>query len=217
MNDFLAGIFAGCVQALTCHPLDTMKTLIQANKPIQFNPRFLYRGLTVPLASNGLISSATFGVYYSSKESGVSFGNSCLLAGVTAGLVCNPVELYKIRLQIPNSLPYNPTRGLFWTLLRETPSMYFYYSAYEYCEEMNCHPAVGGGIAGTCSWLTMFHIDVIKTRIQSGVASTAREAIQQGHMNRGLGYCLARAIPHNAIGFWAFHWAKDQFKLREHS
>ena len=210
--DFLAGTFAGVMQAITCHPLDTMKTVRQANQTIKWTPKFLYRGLSVPLLSNGAISTVTFGVYYHSKENGFSFTTSCLLAGVAAGLTCGPVELYKIQLQTKSSPKvFNPTLGLGVSLLRETPSMLVYYKAYETSQEYNLHPAVGGAIAGTFSWMSMFHLDVIKTRIQAGQASTIMGAIKMGKLNNGLGYCLLRSAPHNAIGFWAFHWFKEQF------
>ena len=179
--DFLAGTFAGIMQALTCHPLDTMKTVRQANKTIYWNPRFLYRGLSVPILSNGAISTVTFGTYYYAKENDYSFTSRCLMAGISAGLVCGPFELYKIRLQIPNQIGgFNPTVGLGLSLLRETPSMLIYYKTYETLEEKKIHPAIGGAIAGTCSWLSMFHIDVIKTRIQSGAAKSILDAIKMG-------------------------------------
>ena len=207
--DFLAGTFAGIMQAIICHPLDTMKTVRQANKNIIWHPKFMYRGLSVPILSNGVISTVTYGTYYYAKENGFSFVSSSLMAGVSAGLVCGPVELYKISLQIPNKTKFRPTLGLGLSILRETPSMIIYYKAYETCEQKQIHPAFGGAIAGTCSWLSMFHIDVIKTRIQSGQAKTIVNAVKMGQLNNGLGYCLLRAAPHNAIGFWAFHWFKE--------
>jgi solute carrier family 25 carnitine/acylcarnitine transporter 20/29 len=212
--DFAAGTFAGVLQAITCHPLDTMKTVRQANMSIQWNPRFLYRGLSVPLLSNGAISTVTYGVYYHSKTNGCSFATSCALAGFAAGVVCGPVELYKIRLQIPKKVitKTSPFLGTGCSIVREMPSMFVYYAAYEHCEAKGYSPLLGGGIAGLCGWLAMFHIDVVKTRIQSGAAKTVKDAIRMGNMNRGLGYCLMRAAPHNAIGFWGFHWFKQQFE-----
>ena len=70
--DFLAGTFAGIMQAIICHPLDTMKTVRQANKSIIWHPKFMYRGLSVPILSNGAISTVTYGTYYYAKENGFS-------------------------------------------------------------------------------------------------------------------------------------------------
>jgi hypothetical protein len=55
------------------------------------------------------------------------------------------------------------------------------------------------------SWLSVYPIDVIKTRIQAGdttpILNQVRELGVRG-LSRGLGWCLLRAAPVNAVTFW---------------
>ena len=61
-----------------------------------------------------------------------------------------------------------------------------------------------GGIAGICSWLFTYPMDVIKTRIQSGETNTIYQSYIKGNLFRGLSVCLLRSFIVNSIGFFIY-------------
>lgn len=71
MDGYIAGIAAGIAQALTGHPLDTIKTRVQsgAAKTIReaFQQRGLWVGLIPCLARAAITNSIGFYVYEQSK------------------------------------------------------------------------------------------------------------------------------------------------------
>ena len=105
------------------------------------------------------------------------------------------------------------------TLLREIPGGVAYFGAYEACcvllrqwnrvQELNTiETMLAGSLAGMSYWSLVYPIDVVKSRIQTGLTSNSglfRE-ISKGFvsegisgMYRGLGITLVRAIPSNAV------------------
>uniref|UniRef100_T1IWV9 Mitochondrial basic amino acids transporter n=1 Tax=Strigamia maritima TaxID=126957 RepID=T1IWV9_STRMM len=120
--DFVAGCVGGCAGVLVGYPLDTIKVRLQTQdsrcpkykgmldcfqyivkKETVFG---LYKGMTSPLAGVAVINALIFGVYGNVQKS-LPDPNSCtsiFLAGATAGImqsvVCCPIELVKLRMQI---------------------------------------------------------------------------------------------------------------------
>lgn len=77
------------------------------------------------------------------------------------------------------------------------------------------HPLIGGAIAGEAYWLSCFPIDLLKSKLQSDswespkyknlvdcYAQTKKNGI--GGFYQGIGPCLLRAMPVNAITFLVF-------------
>ncbi|KAM5316538.1 solute carrier family 25 member 45 isoform 10-T12 [Glossophaga mutica] len=122
-------------------------------------------------------------------------------------------------------------RGLFrgaWALmLRDTPTLGFYFVTYEWlCRRFTPdgrNPSsttvlVAGGFAGIASWVTATPLDVIKSRMQMdgvkqreyrgmldcAVASARREGL--GVFFRGLTINSARAFPVNAVTFLSYEY-----------
>uniref|UniRef100_A0A6U4RVQ6 Mitochondrial carrier protein n=1 Tax=Hemiselmis andersenii TaxID=464988 RepID=A0A6U4RVQ6_HEMAN len=78
------------------------------------------------------------------------------------------------------------------------------------------YSALAGGVAGVCGWVIIFPVDSVKTRIQARQASEptykiadclrtmAREEPMGRAFTRGLGVCLVRALPVNAVTFLTY-------------
>jgi len=78
------------------------------------------------------------------------------------------------------------------------------------------YSALAGAVAGVCGWVIIFPVDSVKTRIQARQASEptyrirdcirdmAREEPMGRAFTRGLGVCLVRALPVNAVTFLTY-------------
>jgi hypothetical protein len=116
------------------------------------------------------------------------------------------------------------------TVFREIPGNIAWFGAYETViraltpagqkrESLpSYYPAVAGALGGMGYWLSMFPIDTVKSRIQSGVGVTAGASFSSVFMKilateglrglyAGMGITLARALPSNALIFTVYEEA----------
>lgn len=117
---------------------------------------------------------------------------------------------------------HGPTRGLFMTICRETPSFAMYFTIYEAaCRQFGKSHMVSfhaGGFAGAFAWATIYPIDVIKTRWQvarpgtySSILDCYRQSVAaegRGMLWKGSGATMARAWPQNAVIFFTYESVK---------
>ena len=168
-----------------------------------------------------------------------------MTAGMTAGaaqtVVTTPIEHLKIKAQMQKAKPGTPEyksatklameivrsrqgiRGLFLgfnaTLLRDVPSYGLYFLLYETTktgtEDTLENTLLAGGLAGSCAWLSIYPVDVVKSRIQGAGMGTrgktflewceqiGRESGVRGFTS-GMAACLTRAFFMNAVIFQAY-------------
>lgn len=206
----LAGFLSGSIQCIIGHPFDTKKVLIQSKKNIYpLTLKNLYKGLSYPLLTQSIVNSIMFTSYeflkFNEFNNIVSGGG----AGILTGLILTPIELLKINKQV-NINSYNKIfRGLNATLGREIIGTSIYFSVYANLKSSDFSSFTSGGIAGCSSWIVSYPLDVIKTRIQSSPNETYKNAINKGHLYKGIGICLARAFLVNACGFWTYEFFKN--------
>jgi solute carrier family 25 carnitine/acylcarnitine transporter 20/29 len=157
-------------------------------------------------------------------------------AGAATSLLVTPVDLLKTQLQVsvgasrgPLALaasiiaregPRGMYRGAAITFLRDIPSSGVYFVAYDIMmrklgsagDGPSHSTLLAGGIAGVCSWMSIYPLDVAKSRIQAdpqrwnGVGwlqCLRRSVAAEGPavLWRGLAACLARAFVVNAAIF----------------
>ena len=171
---------------------------------------------------------------------------AAMVSGAVGSLVVTPVERVKCVMQAGEAGAYSSPlacisdlvqrdslrglafRGLGATMLREVPAYALYFVSYDLCRDAllagewcpeGVIPLVGGAVAGAMSWIPVYPIDVVKTRIQVEVDAAASgdgAASFVGTMRRlwetggvaifwdGLGPKLARAVVNHAVTFWVF-------------
>ncbi|XP_075993587.1 solute carrier family 25 member 48 [Genypterus blacodes] len=126
LDDFMAGWIAGACSVVVGHPLDTVKTRLQAGKGYQNSLHCVlaiyrketvagfFKGMSFPLASNMAYNSVVFGFFGSAQRviSQYRYGDrlhpcglldltgASMLTGLVSVSVGAPVELVKIRLQL---------------------------------------------------------------------------------------------------------------------
>lgn len=181
-----------------------------------------YRGGVPLLMGGGLMRSAQFGVYNSSLE-GIRnlMGSktdpqyylfSCVdpqvvvagfLGGIGRGLVEGPFEMVKVRSQVQTKWNLKEIfKGSGTTLFRNA---FLFSSFVVYCDVSkqlgaNLSPFWLGGICANLAWLTIWPLDVVKSRLQSGkyegksMLHVLKDAQQSGHLYRGLVPGLTRSF-----------------------
>ena len=211
MNEFCVGLFIGVVQTVVGHPLDTIKIYKQNNlKPI-YTLKFLYNGVVIPLLFNGLSNSIMFGMYCNLKsQTGMSTEVSAFFAGGLSSIFLTPHDYVKTQLQITQTPKIrNMYNGFYMTTLRESLGSLIYFTGYEQCmrvlPENKFTSFFAGGISGVASWVLIYPIDVVKTRIMSGTSRTLTSAIKKGYLWAGLSPCISRAFLVNGVSFYIYN------------
>eukprot|EP01130_Rhizamoeba_saxonica_P011035 TRINITY_DN4569_c0_g1_i1.p1 TRINITY_DN4569_c0_g1~~TRINITY_DN4569_c0_g1_i1.p1 ORF type:complete len:214 (+),score=20.64 TRINITY_DN4569_c0_g1_i1:329-970(+) len=168
------------------------------------------------------------------------------LVGIGCTIVGGPVELLKSQLQRSGSHYKNTFdlskaiirqygfkalgQGFGTTLLRNTPGDMVIFTVYEmvkYKLSKNYGQFWGtlaaGGLGGASFWLTMYPVDVVKSRIQSDhLDPRKRQYKNMRHVFRsiyrtegmagfykGFSICMLRSFPVNALSFVVYERAKN--------
>lgn len=232
--EFVNGAIVGIVQTLVGFPFDTLKTRRQTypNSPLSFH--FLYRGVRYRMISSSLITSNNFGIasYVHSKGFSWWFGGG--VAGFVSSFLLAPLEIRKINRQVSiqgnkpflSSFVFSPLkirkvdqqvylkgnipvrapylRGLWLTIIRESPAHLFFFGVYHAAKEYQLHPLFGGALAGLSSWTLTYPIDVVKSRMLADPTLSLKEAIEMRHFWRGYSFAATRAIIANSLAFWMY-------------
>ena len=188
--------------------------------------RGFYRGGMPLLVGGGLMRSAQFGVYQSvvptlEKHYGridpKNYWLGCInphvvaagwAGGIGRGLVEGPFEMVKVRRQVVSGWHFRDVfQGFGTTLLRNSflfSSFVIYLDIFkqqiEQKRDMTVTPFIKAGICANLAWLTVWPLDVVKTRRQSGkyngksVAWLLGDAIRKGDMYRGLSVGMLRSF-----------------------
>lgn len=189
-NQFLAGSAAGFVQSFVTSPMEFAKTRMQLQG--QANPKVI-----LPFWQKNRIQ------YKNPLDCLLKTFRSEGLFGVYRGLGC--------------------------TILRDSPAFGVYFAGYEYLTEKvtdskgnvnTLNLLLVGGLAGVISWVVIYPLDVIKSRLQvdgmegdakkyKGLWDCMRKSYKTEGLSvfaRGLNSTIIRAFPTNAATFAVVTW-----------
>lgn len=122
----------------------------------------------------------------------------------------------KLKMKMNGTLQYEYKlspfpRGFSMTLMRECIGYSGYMGSFFYLrDKREWHPFFAGGVAGAVSWTSTYCIDVIKTR-QMTQNSGIVDAVKQGKLWNGYGYCVSRAIIVNSITLYVYSYIEEKF------
>lgn len=205
-----------------------------------------YRGIGAPLGGVAAVNALVFGAYGNTRRALPNPDSLAThaIAGGSAGFLqsfaCSPVELVKTRQQLAHPGDRMPTgawsgarhilrtggvralyRGLGITIVRDSPALAIYFTSYEYLtrrDQSMTTVFAAGGAAGCLSWILLYPIDVVKSRLQgdavgrySGAWDCFRRSIKaEGWrcMGRGIGAVTLRAFISNGACFTAVVWTE---------
>ncbi len=187
---FGGGAIYGVASVVTAQPLDTIKTLLQAKTGSKISLkelglRGLYRGSLPILIGGSTFRSAQFGVYEAAlnflppRKDKRPFSYQVILAGLAGGigrgLVESPFEFYKVRLQLrqENFRLSEVYQGASVTIFRNA-FLFASFAIYLDCANvflpvLSQYAFVKGAMCANLAWLSVWPVDVIKSRRQSGL------------------------------------------------
>lgn len=158
------------------------------------------------------------------------------LGGLAQTLLICPMELVKTRAQLTQQSVMQCLRqtcrqegglralyrGYGLTVVRDVPAFGIYFASYEMLldglrqtrEESTFDVMLAGGTAGALSWLAVYPVDVVKSRLQANLRyGSVRECVRDSLSKegpkvflRGCSPTLIRAFPTNAVTFAAITW-----------
>lgn len=208
--------------------------------------RGVYRGVSSPLAGVAAINAIVFGVYGNTQRSmsNPDAISSHFMAGCVSGLFqsifSGPMELAKTKMQVSGDgvgvwkclkdiYGSQGTRGIFRgfgsTILRDMPGFGAYFASYEYLTRREGPVSTGtmllaGGIAGVISWVVVYPIDVLKSRLQADGMNGSfkyknlfdcyvKSVKYEGYaiLTKGITPTIIRAFPTNAACFTVVTWS----------
>jgi hypothetical protein len=213
MNEVLIdssiGLIIGVSQTIIGYPFDTLKIHAQRGLPLKYNN--LYAGAKYQLAISSINSAAcylAFDEVYEHTHNSVLAGAA---AGITSGIIINPLEIYKLKHQVAAHTIVTPTHalrptGLKFTVSREIIAFTMYFSTYMKLKEKSPDTVMlNGGLAGCASWCFSYPFDTMKTHHQTNNSSvTFKELWNKGVLFKGFGICMTRAFIVNAINFYIY-------------
>lgn len=205
-----------------------------------------YRGIGAPLGGIAAINALVFGAYGNTRRAlpNPDSLRTHALAGAAAGMLqsfaCAPVELVKTRQQLARPAEGMPSgawaaarhilrngglralfRGLGITMARDTPAFAIYFASYEAMTREDrsvLKVFTAGGVAGTLSWILLYPVDVVKSRVQGDATGRyagawdcfVKSVRSDGWrcMSRGIGAVTLRAFISNGACFTAVVWAE---------
>lgn len=260
MEAFIAGYAYGTTTVIVGQPLETIKTLQQAQsatsgkKPSSFliasnlyksdGIKGFYRGGLPLLVGGGLIRSFQFGFYkeslkfirdnnIGSNERSLGLDFQVVMAGFIGGMgraiAETPFEYIKVRRQVQKQMKFTELlQGSKQTLLRNS-FLFASFAIYMDLSDMifPLSPFMKGGICSCMAWLTVWPLDVVKSRVQAGITDGgAKESILETlkalHRSKalysGLAPGLTRSFFANGLSMMAYKhvetllrekWKKD--------
>ncbi|XP_063363145.1 mitochondrial basic amino acids transporter-like [Cydia amplana] len=210
----------------------------------------VYRGVWAPLGGVSAVNAIVFGAYGNTRralpdpDSLKTHATAGAAAGLMQSLACAPVELVKTRqqLSIPgDGLPGGAWagarhilrtggirtlfRGLTITAARDCPAFAIYFTSYEMMtrdDRSVMTVFTAGGVAGALSWVLLYPVDVVKSRLQGDVVGRyagAWDCFKQSVrsdgwrcLGRGLSAVTLRAFISNGACFTAVAWTERMWQ-----
>jgi solute carrier family 25 carnitine/acylcarnitine transporter 20/29 len=186
---FVSGAVYGLTSIIVGHPLDTLKTKMQAQNQHLTSNSFqvlirtikadgligLYRGCIPPLLGASLLRSVQFGIFETSVDL-LKCSKTIYLAGICSGIAravieC-PLEVAKIRRQVGESWRFGGLfKGFGANLTRNVPLLTLFFAFVDLSKRIDIsaqwRPFITGSVCSTLAWTVVWPFDVVKSRIQA--------------------------------------------------
>lgn len=187
--DFLPGFFQGITRVIVSYPFDHVRLYLQTNNLKTYtdffkknNIRYLYRGVSIPLATVPIERSIQFRLYEHLNKDYSPFTSGCVcgIVNITFSLpstyICNNYILDKNNnslFQYINKIYKNPVQlynGIKPEIVRSTFATSVYLGTYGKMREKfgndRFNTVINGTIAGWTTWTLTYPMETIKIEQQ---------------------------------------------------
>jgi len=148
--------------------------------------------------------------------------------GIGRGLVEGPFEMVKVRKQVVSGWHFRDIFQGFGTTLFRNSFLFSGFVIYldifkqqvETKRDLTVTPFVKAGICANLAWLTIWPLDVVKTRKQSGkydgksLVWLLGDTIKSGHMYRGLSVGMLRSFIANGASMEVYTFVERELRKR---
>jgi hypothetical protein len=211
MHDFIAGTISGALYTIVGYPFDTLKIWNQNNtqyKNPKINIKNLYRGGKIPIIQNSLIMASTLYINNNIYNTNVYISSFC--SGIFSTLIYTPFDYYKINIQQQNKVIFsNSYKKIHIVAMHEIPSNMIFFTTYKKCKSYNISHEISGATSGVLCSIFIYPLNTIKTRMQSNLNLSLKDAIAGNKLYNGFSYSLIRSILCGGIGMSCFEKLKS--------
>ena len=239
LKSALFGTTGGLVAAVVGHPLDTIKTRMQAGR--SFSHSFkgsLWRGLVAPVTAVPPAWVANFVAYslaleITGDETTLQHAAAGSMSGIVWGASVAPFELVKCIAQQENistnqvwkkwmnkkTRSFQLTRGLGLTMCRDLFGLGVWFGVYHHLRtEWNWSPFFCGGGCAVANWLFIFPIDTLIVRHRVSTNTLLKDfqllrkevARSPSSFFKPVPIILSRACIATGTSMMAVGWLRDQ-------
>ena len=148
--------------------------------------------------------------------------------GIGRGLVEGPFEMVKVRRQVVSGWQFKELLNGFGTTLFRNSGLFAGFVIYldifkqqvEERHSITVTPFIKAGFCANLAWLTIWPLDVVKTRRQSGkydgksMLWILRDVIRSGHMYKGLSVGMLRSFIANGASMEVYALVENELKKR---
>lgn len=212
----MEGFIAGTISSIMCHPLETINTNLQLQKPIII--KNLYNGIVPGVLSKGIFYGTFFPMYNYFKDQQFGIFSSYMACNI-ASTIANPLFVLKTRYQInqyESILSIYRTesfrglyKGLFMTYLKNI-EIGIQMPIYEYLKK-DYNIIVSSFFSKLIATSITYPLDTIRTiqRSDKDFLTILNICKKKGLYNGYLLY-IFRSLPHTLITFWVYEYLKNR-------
>tara|TARA_B100000085_G_scaffold230236_1_gene216702 strand:+ start:695 stop:1354 length:660 start_codon:yes stop_codon:yes gene_type:complete len=214
MEEIFPALGAGVVSTIICNPLDTIRVNYQLNNKIQYNLKFLYRGISYGIIAIPSFWAIYFPVYKKLKDSELSKPISAYIACCMSSTFTTPFWVLRQKLQtgkkINNANILNLYRGIIPTYiinLNFTVQMPLYEYLKDKTNNSTFNTFLNTSISKTVATCIFYPIDTIRVKIRNNDSFILKPA----EYYRGMSIYLIRSIPYHVTVFCSYEFIKSYF------
>ena len=219
--DFLPGAFSGLIKTIISYPFETIKSNKQISKQPTYLLKDLYKGISLPLATNMFKRSIQLYTYEKYQNNNTYVAGA--YGGILSSILTNPINILKTNLQTKKYSDIRSqltkkilTKGNTINIVRDSVFSTYYLGTYGYLKKKfpnsPIYYSLSGIISGSSLWIIFSPIDCIRTMLYSNytIESIVQVVKQNPHyLWKGCSIMILKSIPVNMVNMTSYELLKE--------